>query len=234
MLTCALLMTSSHSEGQCKHCNASQECFEIGCSQDLLARNVTPCCQYCCPEHFTEQHYKDHPDDYKTHPATFLVQHSTLDENADTCAARNYHAEMVQHGGDSTMMLVPPEQERCYCLGKRGVEADELSPYLDTCKGFLPGIGNTSCTLPPGSRGSSKHFRGGSEAPGSSGGAVLLRESGAFSNGNGKQQSLSDECQQFDSQRCVMHLMAFGGMVVPHTEFALRITGATQPGQPLV
>ena len=64
---------------------------------------------------FTEQHYKDHPEDYKTHPATFLVQHSTLDENADTCAARNYHAEMIAHGGDSTLMLVPANQERCYC-----------------------------------------------------------------------------------------------------------------------
>ena len=31
----------------------------------------------------------------------------TLDENADTCAARNYHSEMVAHHADSTLMLVP-------------------------------------------------------------------------------------------------------------------------------
>ena len=110
------------------------------------------------------------------------------------------------------MMLVPAEQERCYCLGNPGVTADELSPYRDTCSGFLPGIGNTTCTLP---------------ASGVGGGGVGV--GGVVSSEKKKEKSLSDECQQFDSQRCVMHLMAFGGMVVPHTEFALRITEAKQP-----
>ena len=49
---------------QCSGCNASAECLQIGCSQDLAKHNITPCCQYCCPEAFTEQHYADHPEDY--------------------------------------------------------------------------------------------------------------------------------------------------------------------------
>ena len=92
--------------------------------------------------------------------------------------------------------------------------ADELSPYLDTCHGFLPGIGNTSCTLPTGKAVNQVGERD-------------FRNARSSRNGSKKKIELLDECQQFDSQRCVMHLMAFGGMVVPHTEFVLRITKST-------
>jgi hypothetical protein len=78
--------------GQCEGCNASNQCFRVGCSSTV--RELTgqaPCCAYCCPEDFTEQFYEDHPEQYPEHPPTFLVQHRDVDENADACAALNYH-----------------------------------------------------------------------------------------------------------------------------------------------
>lgn len=186
---------------QCAHCNASDSCLQIGCSNKLASQGITPCCQYCCPEGFTEAWYNEHPENYSSHPATFLVQHSTLDENADTCAARNYHAEMLKNGGDSTLVLIPSAQERCFCLGNPGVASDALSPYRGACASFLPGIGNTSCTLPP--------------------------------NGSTHHQGVLSECQEFgpaSGERCVNHMMAFGGMVLPHTEFVLRVTRPERQG----
>ena len=179
---------------QCKTCNVSSECLQIGCSNALVADGITPCCQYCCPEGFTEQHYADHPEAYASHPAAFLVQTSTLDENSDTCAARNYHTEMKKHGADSTLMLIPADQERCSCVGTPGVKADTLSAYAERCNtpapGFLNGLGNsTPCTLPP--------------------------ESGARSWG---------ECEQSGSgQRCMLHTMGFGSMIDPLMKWVKRV-----------
>lgn len=188
--------------GQCAGCNASDSCLDIGCSQALVAQNRTPCCQYCCPEGFTEQHYAEHPEDYPAHPPVFLVQHSTIEENADSCAAQNYHSEMVLRGGDSTLVLIPPAQERCFCLGNPGVAADADSPYVGTCgplsTGFLPGIGNTSCTVP--------------------------KNAGARYASFGPRLS---ECQEMGpgaGERCIVHTMGFGGMVLPLVEFVIRVT----------
>jgi len=58
-----------------------------------------PCCQYCCPKGVTEQWYLDHPEDYKTHPPTFLAQmRGPIDINADLCAGKNYHETMLGTG----------------------------------------------------------------------------------------------------------------------------------------
>ena len=55
--------------GQCKGCNASNDCWTVGCSNTVRAlTKKPPCCAYCCPANFTEQHYADHPEDYATHP----------------------------------------------------------------------------------------------------------------------------------------------------------------------
>jgi hypothetical protein len=95
-----------------------------GCSNDFntTAKPFAPCCQYCCPEGVTEQHYLDHPEAYKAHPPTFLVQMSSIDINADLCAGRNYHNAMVAHGARSHLALVPKEDERCFCVGTPGLQ----------------------------------------------------------------------------------------------------------------
>ena len=89
------------SAAQCSNCNASASCNKLGCSNKM----AVPCCDFCCPQNFTEQWYLDHPQDYATHPPVFLVQHTTVDENSDTCAAINYHSTMQVHGGTLIGML---------------------------------------------------------------------------------------------------------------------------------
>lgn len=128
---------------QCSNCNASMECTTLGCSEKMIANGTTPCCDYCCPAEFTEQWYSDHPEDYSKHPEMFMVQVTTVDENSDTCAAINYHNTMKAHGGKSTMMLIPPNLETCYCVGSPDDKAAAGSPYSKHCPNFLPG-------LPPG------------------------------------------------------------------------------------
>ena len=59
---------------QCSSCNASLECTTLGCSNTMVAKNITPCCNYCCPTNYTEQWYADHPEDYSKHPEVFMVQ----------------------------------------------------------------------------------------------------------------------------------------------------------------
>ena len=65
---------------------------------------------------------------------------STVDENSDTCAAINYHTTMQAHGGKSTMMLIPPHLETCYCVGNPTDKAATGSPYSKHCPDFLPGL----------------------------------------------------------------------------------------------
>ena len=86
--------------------------------------------------------YLDNPQDYSSHPATFITQHSTVDENADLCAGLNYHREMLAHGGRSQINLIAPKlgaprpeelkalkhlmwggDEGCYCMGQSGEPA---------------------------------------------------------------------------------------------------------------
>ena len=118
---------------------------------------------------------------------------------------------MQKHGGDSTMVLIPPEQERCFCLGEPTVPTDAGSPFTETCgtppSGFLPGIGKTSCTLPPPA-------------------ATVNAKATAGTNG-----ALS-ECQGMGpgaGERCIVHTMGFGGMVTPLAQFVARVTQPKAP-----
>ena len=70
--------------------------------------------------------------------------------------------------------------------GQAGVDADAGSPFAKECPHFLPGLGNTSCTLPP------------SNGAGRSGGLL------------GECQTPSQ-----DGERCMYHPMGFSGMLEP-------------------
>ena len=59
----------------------------------------------CCPEGLTEDFYYRHPTEYPRHPPTLLVQ-SVIDEDADSDAARFYHAAMVKNKAESTHFRV--------------------------------------------------------------------------------------------------------------------------------
>jgi hypothetical protein len=137
----------------CKSCNASSQCWDFGCSSNW-SRLTAPCCQLCCPTNVTEDWYADHPEQYPEHPPTFLVQHTTVDMNSDTCAAKNYHDTMISHGARSQIMLIPREEETCYCLGSAADPNASGSPFESKCPQFLPG-------LPPGGY---KHREGTSTA----------------------------------------------------------------------
>ena len=131
---------------------------------------------------------------YASHPAAFLVQTSTLGENSDTCAARNYHTEMKKHGADSTLMLIPAGQEPCSYAGTPGVKADTLSAYAERCNtpapGFLAGLANGTAHHAP------SRF-------------------GARSWG---------ECEQSGSgERCMLHTMGFGSMIDPLMKWVKRV-----------
>ena len=112
---------------QCTGCNASWSCGAQKvhdrpqptprCSNDYPDPKQPPCCQYCCPRDFTESWYHEDASRYAVHPPTFLAQMTTGDKNADLCAAINYHETMLLHNASSTLSLVPPADERCYCIG---------------------------------------------------------------------------------------------------------------------
>ena len=88
-------------------------------------------CEFCCPQ-YTEDYYHDHPEDYATHPATFLGQ-TEVDSGADSCASVHYHEEMVARGaGDrSELHRVPLERMRCFSIGQ---PADATpSPFAKYC-----------------------------------------------------------------------------------------------------
>ena len=70
--------------GVCANCSMSGS-VQLGCSNVTKSKGVEPNCEYCCPDHFTEEHYFDHPEDYVTHPWTFLFQ-TEIDSDADSCA----------------------------------------------------------------------------------------------------------------------------------------------------
>ena len=146
-----------------------------------------------------------------------------MDENADSCAARNYHAEMKRHGGDSTLSLIPPDQERCFCVGNANVSADAGSRYASRCGSFLPGLGKTPCVLPPGPN--TSHPRGplpfNSSLPRGRTAAVATGLDGGLGGGLGDGNFV--ECQYpFNVERCMYHTMGWGGMLEPFMAFVKR------------
>lgn len=211
--------------GQCANCNASSSCMTAGCSNKI--RGITglePCCQFCCPANFTEQHYHDHPADYKSHPPTFITQHSTVDENADLCAGLNYHREMLAHGATSELNLIAPKlgaprpdelnelkqllwagDERCYCMGEAGEKAADGSTDSKYCPGFLPGL--APCTKPT------------VPASDSASGVSLQHETECFYDPTHDTSGLYED---HSTQRCVYHGMGFPEMVVPLVSFLMR------------
>lgn len=144
---------------QCANCNSSMKCGtqelrvpEPGgksrmvaqptqnCSDTYIDPARPPCCQYCCPKGYTESWYADHPEDYATHPPTFLAQMTTGDKNADLCAAKNYHETMLAHGAKSVLSLVLPQDERCYCLGTPGLLPKGAVAAGDTWSSACPQV----------------------------------------------------------------------------------------------
>ena len=104
-------------------------------------------------------------------------------------------------------MLIPKEQERCFCVGTPGVAADAGSPVAAHCPHFKPGLGNTTCTLPPSPPGWLPAAGSASASAGAGGAPGLLRE-----------------CEEsgIAGERCMQHTMGFGGMVEPLSRFVLR------------
>jgi hypothetical protein len=159
-----------------------------------------PCCQYCCPQHFTEQFYSDHPQAYASHPPTFLVQHTTVDENADGCAGSNYHQTMLAHNATSYLAAIPPGLERCYCTGQPEDPAAAGSDVAKWCNQSMKGgphsIGRG---LPP--------YKGVS--------------SFGFKNALHPVWNLSWSAEYEDHTQpyCEMHTMGWAGMVEPLAEF---------------
>ena len=135
----------SQATGHCSSCSIEGGCDPdlptppsvLGCSNTMLKQTgKQPCCDLCCPENVTEDYFTANRSAYKTHPPTFLVQNTAIDENADTCAARNYHQAMVQNGAVSELALIPFEFERCSCVGQPGDDTSAGSPFRQHCHDF--------------------------------------------------------------------------------------------------
>ena len=109
-----------------------------GCSNDVVAAGDIPQCEWCCPANYTESWFVTHPEDYVKHPPAFLAQMSTVDKNADLCATRNYHDTLVAHGVKSQLVLTPPADETCFCIGNPADPAAAQSPLLNGCASFVP------------------------------------------------------------------------------------------------
>lgn len=104
---------------QCANCNASDACMTKGCSaKNPNGKGSEPCCSMCCPQGETESWYKEHPSDYKAHPAMFLGQVAEMDVMADGCAASMYHNTMVSHNATSELHLIPLHEQRCFAIGQ--------------------------------------------------------------------------------------------------------------------
>ena len=97
----------------------------------------------------------------------FLAQSSASDFNADLCAAKVYFETLKTHNVTTELVLLPPEEARCSCVGQPNGTSD-ASPLDSEC-----------ALIPPEPRG--------------------------------------------DRGNCVDHVCAFGSMVVPLTQFLLRV-----------
>jgi hypothetical protein len=124
---------------QCSQCNSSssyeRDPAAYGCSNTAKARGVIggqPYCDLCCPQNYTEHYYAEHPEKYRSHPPTLLIQ-TELDSGADSCAALNYHRTMLDHEGLSEIGIVPLDQQRCFSIGSPG---DPAVPAADTFQRF--------------------------------------------------------------------------------------------------
>ena len=195
----------SQAVGHCKSCSVAGGCDPavptppavLGCSNTMFAEyGRRPCCDLCCPENMTEDFYAAHPEAYKQHPPTFLVQNTAIDENADTCAAKNYHQSMVENGGKSHLALIPFEYERCSCVGQPEDATSAGSPYRQHCPDFP-----TLC------------FKNGSNA-------TLGSGTGAGTSNFVCHLPPKHE-DVHDVQRCEMHTMGFSGMVEPLVAFLM-------------
>eukprot|EP01052_Picozoa_sp_SAG31_P016165 SAG31_NODE_1061_length_10108_cov_5.521930_7_plen_142_part_00 len=69
-----------------------------------------------------------------------VLQATTVDENADADASVNYHNAMVANNGTSELWRIPPEHERCYCIGQADDPAAVDSPLLGQCPKFSGGM----------------------------------------------------------------------------------------------
>jgi hypothetical protein len=58
---------------------------------------------------------------------------STTDNHADLCACKNYHDTLQAHGVKSTLVLVPKEDESCFCVGNPTEAAAAGSPFSKAC-----------------------------------------------------------------------------------------------------
>eukprot|EP00041_Stephanoeca_diplocostata_P008930 m.133456 g.133456 ORF g.133456 m.133456 type:complete len:544 (+) comp17541_c0_seq3:216-1847(+) len=126
---CDMSDACNRMEAPCEISNASVP----KCSSCNAADDEPTCCALCCPRNYTEQYFDDYPEQYHLHPPVFLSQMSTYDINADLCATRNYHATMVANNATARILLIPPEQERCFCIGSPNDPASAGSPYRGYC-----------------------------------------------------------------------------------------------------
>lgn len=101
------------------------------------------------------------------------MQTSTVDNHADLCACQHYHDTLVAHGVQSELVLVPKEDESCFCVGTPSNPAAAGSPFAKKCND--PQWGQNCGTM------------GGPEC-------------------------------------CIAHTMGNANMVVPMTQFALKLT----------
>jgi len=99
----------------------------------------------CCPRNYTEAYYAENPDKWASHPPSFLAQTSTVDNHADLCACKNYHATLVAHGVKSVLNLVAEEDESCFCVGTPSNPDAAGSPYSAACN--HPAWGKSCTTM---------------------------------------------------------------------------------------
>jgi hypothetical protein len=130
--------TPPAARGVCSNCSASHNL--VGCSSDLVKHGIQPACSFCCPNNFTEAWYESHPEDYASHPWTFLAQ-TEIDGGSDSCAGKHYHETMLAHGAHSELHIIPLDRMRCYSIGDPD---DPDVPAFDTFAKFCANPNMTS------------------------------------------------------------------------------------------
>eukprot|EP00039_Didymoeca_costata_P005110 m.78621 g.78621 ORF g.78621 m.78621 type:complete len:227 (+) comp12679_c0_seq2:1313-1993(+) len=124
----------------CSNCSVDTSHYMKGCSDEIVSCGMQPTCEYCCPTHHTEDWYKAHPEDYKTHPWTFLAQ-SDPDNYADSCASKHYHDEMRRNNAYSELHTLTGDAVRCYAVGD---PSDPTVPAADNFSKFCNNPNMTS------------------------------------------------------------------------------------------
>ena len=115
------------------HCGSQNSSGDPRCN--TCTPSIPTFCTQCCPSDFTEEFYAEHPESWPAHPAVFLTQMSTVDSNADLCAAKNYYNTLAAHGVKTELVLVPPRHRfgahSCICavsLAQQRYKALTISP----------------------------------------------------------------------------------------------------------